>query len=321
MKKIILILSLMLPSFSSFSAETKTSRNDEMCKFIARKQGIVCENGWIYAIKKDELRDQEEYFGTIFDTNHKHNENMMLTVRSGDNKSMYMVSLTMGDGDFLFCREKDNCKLKARFDDGDIFDVNYVKNSNGKSAYIFTRPFLVALEKSSKIVLEIATGEKKEAQFVFHYKRIRWGGISKNKERFFITKLAGVDFTKKITDKNIISQSKPDGYGGNYIVVNNNSLFVNSGIQGNEVLLFNSGYPTGMVFSSDTSCKTINKFIEMQRGVSGVEGDGQTKWEKEDYDMGEGISTVITSPLEGNGCSVRFIYWANLFLTHTKYLF
>lgn len=63
MKKIILILSLMLLSFSSFSAEIF----NEGCRFTASQIGGICENGWIYVVNKDELRDTQDHRALLSD--------------------------------------------------------------------------------------------------------------------------------------------------------------------------------------------------------------------------------------------------------------
>lgn len=93
----------MLISFSSFSAETRLSKNDEGCRFVASKMGGVCENGWIYVTKKDELRGTQEYLAFLFDekSSRLNKEDIaVLEVASEDNKKMDMASLSLGKDSF-----------------------------------------------------------------------------------------------------------------------------------------------------------------------------------------------------------------------------
>ncbi|EJP5182670.1 hypothetical protein NT945_003994 [Salmonella enterica] len=175
MKKIILILSLMLLSFASFSAETSSSRNNEMCKFIANKQGGVCENGWIYVVNKDELRGTQNYLAFLFDkksTRANKEDIAALEVASEDNKKMDIASLTLGKDSFTCdMKKKSFCEALMRVNDGEVF-VFYYFTLNDDNRIAYFRPSL--FEHAHKIVIEIPTKENKKRQFVFYAGDIKW---------------------------------------------------------------------------------------------------------------------------------------------------
>ncbi|EEI4448007.1 hypothetical protein G0S15_001377 [Salmonella enterica] len=175
MKKIILILSLMLLSVTSFSAETKSSKNDEGCRFTASQIGGTCENGWIYVTKRDELRGTQEYLAFLFDEkpSRLNKEDIaVLEVASEDNKKMDMASLSLGKDSFTCdMKKKTFCKALMRVNDGEIF-VFYYFMLNGDNKIAYFRPGL--FEHAHKIVIEIPTSENKKRQFVFYAGDIKW---------------------------------------------------------------------------------------------------------------------------------------------------
>ncbi|EBP4581688.1 TPA: hypothetical protein G8R56_004038 [Salmonella enterica] len=173
MKKIILILSLMLLSFSSFSAETRSSRNDEECRFVASQIGGICENGWAYAIKKDELRDTQDYRALLLNEKSSRlnrNDIAVLVVHSEDNKKMRGASLDLNNDTFV-CEAKKVCSGLIRINDGEIFVFYYFTlPDDNHIAYFKANPF----KKAQKIVIEIPTKENKKRQFVFYAGDIKW---------------------------------------------------------------------------------------------------------------------------------------------------
>ncbi|EBW4116563.1 hypothetical protein L2D25_02250 [Salmonella enterica subsp. enterica serovar Muenchen] len=176
MKKIIFILALTLISFSSFSsAETKSSKNDEGCRVVASQIGGVCENGWVYVTKKDELRGTQEYLAFLFDEkpSRLNKEDIAaLEVASEDNKKMDMASLFLGKDSFTCdMKKKTFCKALMRVNDGEIF-VFYYFMLNGDNKIAYFRPSL--FEHAHKIVIEIPTSENKKRQFVFYAGDIKW---------------------------------------------------------------------------------------------------------------------------------------------------
>ncbi|EBC1279571.1 hypothetical protein G6T08_003513 [Salmonella enterica] len=175
MKKIIFILALTLISFSSFSsAETKFSKNDEGCRVVASQTGGVCENGWIYVTKKDELRGTQEYLAFLFDEKPSRlnkGDIEVLAVASED-KKMDMASLSLGKDSFTCdMKKKTFCKALVRVNDGEIFVFYYfMLNGDNKIAYFRSDLF----EHAHKIVIEIPARKNKKRQFVFYAGDIKW---------------------------------------------------------------------------------------------------------------------------------------------------
>ncbi|HCL5312110.1 TPA: hypothetical protein N2G38_004484 [Salmonella enterica] len=168
MKRIIFVLSLMLISFTSFSAETKSSKNDEECRFIASQVGGICENGWIYVTKKDELRGTQDYRALVSDKTHA-----VFIAYSTDNKKTDIASLNLSNDSFV-CNMKENsyCRALMRVNDGDIFAVSYFTLGNDNKIAYFKSPRIAS---AYKIVIEIPTKENKKRQFVFSSGALKWG--------------------------------------------------------------------------------------------------------------------------------------------------
>ncbi|EAM9431046.1 TPA_asm: hypothetical protein G0G78_13730 [Salmonella enterica] len=173
MRKVIFILSLMLLSVTSFSAETRSSKNNEECRFIASQIGGICENGWAYAIKKDELRGDQDYRALLLNEKSSRlnrNDIAVLMVYSKDNKKMGGASLDLNKDTFV-CEAKKVCNGLIRINDGEIFVFYYFTLSdNDHVAYFKSGLF----ENAHKIVIEIPIKENKKRQFVFYAGDIKW---------------------------------------------------------------------------------------------------------------------------------------------------
>ncbi|HAG2208941.1 TPA: hypothetical protein G8V49_001154 [Salmonella enterica] len=169
MKKIILILSLMLLSFSSFSAEIF----NEGCRFTASQIGGICENGWIYVVNKDELRDTQDHRALLSDEESSRlnrKDITILVVYSKDNKKMTGVSLNLNNDSFV-CEVKAFCDGLIRVNDGEIFVFYYFTLSDNNHIAYF-KPNL--FENAHKVVIEIPTKKNKKRQFVFSAGVIKW---------------------------------------------------------------------------------------------------------------------------------------------------
>ncbi|ENU7738316.1 hypothetical protein ACE3YX_005005 [Salmonella enterica] len=171
MKKIILILSLMLLSFFSFSAEIF----NEGCRFIASQIGGICENGWIYVVNKDELRDTQEHRALLFDEESSRlnrKDISVLVVYSENNKKMDIASLSLGKDSFTCdMKKKTFCKALMRVNDGEVF-VFYYFTLNGDNKIAYFKPSL--FEHAHKILIEIPTKGNKKRQFIFSAGVIKW---------------------------------------------------------------------------------------------------------------------------------------------------
>ncbi|EJB2593963.1 hypothetical protein NUR12_001084 [Salmonella enterica] len=173
MRKVIFILLLILLPFASFSAETRSSKNNEECRFIASQIGGVCENGWVYAIKKDALRDTQGYRALLFNKKSSRlnkNDIAVLMVYSEDNKKMTGVSLHLNNDAFV-CEAKTVCDGLIRVNDGEIF-VFYYFTLPDDSHIAYFKPNL--FENAHNIVIELPTKKNKKRQFLFSAGVIKW---------------------------------------------------------------------------------------------------------------------------------------------------
>ncbi|EBW8394027.1 hypothetical protein A3X38_14830 [Salmonella enterica subsp. enterica serovar Florida] len=173
MKRVIFMLALTFLSFSSFSAETRSSKNNEECRFAASQIGGICENGWAYAIKEDELRDTQEYRALLFDEKSSRlsrDDITVLVVYSEDNKKMDMASLNLNNDAFV-CEAKAFCDGLIRVNDGEIFVFYYFTfPDNNHIAYFKPNLF----ENAHKIVIELPAKKNKKRQFLFSAGVIKW---------------------------------------------------------------------------------------------------------------------------------------------------
>ncbi|EBH9104711.1 hypothetical protein EIT96_14250 [Salmonella enterica subsp. enterica serovar Colindale] len=306
MKRIILISLLMLISFSSFSAETKSSKNDERCRFIASKIGGVCDNGWGYINHADEMRGGELDKAYLEERDHKG-----LLELFSDKDERYAVDLNIYDAVSCGKEPAGLCVGRVKFDNSSVHDFNFVfaNNKDGNSSYIRipSLAFAAALQKSRKMVIELSTVKASKSQFVFLIpKPLKWKVVSDENKKEFNTTIGSVDFEANSNYKNVTK-------------VKELKLLSDKSIRGSGVLFSEKGSPTHLIFVTyNEGCTKLENLIKKNKGYEGkIDKKGMLSWEGiYNGDFFPNDLSKIRLAKDGGSCIMTFFYMPNVYTSH-----
>lgn len=306
MKKIIFILSLMLLSFTSFSAETGSLKNDERCRFVASRVGGVCDNGWIYVNHEDEIRGGELDEAYLEERDHKG-----LLELFSDKDERYAIDLHLRDIVACGAGGKGLCVGRVKFDNSSVHDFNFVyaNHKDGNSSYIRipSLAFAAALLKSSKMVIELPTAKASKSQFVFLIpKLLKWKVVSDENKKEFNTAIGSVDFQVNSNYKDLTEFKEL-------------KLLSDKSIPGSGVLYSEKGSPTHLIFVTyNEGCAKLESLIKKNKGHEGrIDKKGMLSWEGiYNGDFYPNDLSKIWLAKDGGLCIMTFFYMPNVYTSH-----
>ncbi|EHB2430976.1 hypothetical protein JYH61_000065 [Salmonella enterica] len=306
MKKIIFILALTLISFSSFSAETESSKNDERCRFIASKIGGVCENGWVYINHADEMRGGELDEAYLEERDHKG-----LLELFSDKDERYAVDLNLYDAVSCGKEPAGLCVGRVKFDNSGVHDFNFVyaNHKDGDSSYIRipSLAFATALQKSRKMVIELPTVKASKSQFVFLIpKLLKWKVVTDENKKEFNTTIGSVDFEANSNYKDVTEFKEL-------------KLLSDKSIPGSGVLFSEKGSPTHLIFVTyNEGCAKLENLIKKNKGHEGkIDKKGMLSWEGiYNGDFYPNDLSKIWLAKDGGSCIMTFFYMPNVYTSH-----
>lgn len=306
MKKVILILSLMLLSVTSFSAEIGSSKNDERCRFVASRIGGVCENGWVYINHADEMRGGELDEAYLEERDHKG-----LLELFSDKDERYAVDLNLRD--IVACGEgrKGLCVGRVKFDNSGVHDFNFIyvnhKENNDSYIRIYSLAFAAALQKSREMVIELPTAKASKSQFVFLIPNpLKWKIVSDENKKEFNTIIGSIDFAMNGNYKDVTEFKEL-------------KLLSDKTIPGSGGLFSEKGSPTHLIFVTyNKGCSKLESLIKKNKGHEGkIDKKGILSWDSiYNNDFYPNDLSKIWLAKDGDSCIMTFFYMPNVYTSH-----
>ncbi|AHF77893.1 Phage protein [Sodalis praecaptivus] len=189
-------------------------------------------DAWDYKETKDEMRGVREYSAYLESLNSKE---FQFPYNGGSKLSIVMISqddkITKKSGFFLtkgqfFCQQEDNCKAHAKFDNGNIIELNLRigKDNSNVAAVEEPRGFAESIYLSKTMIVEVPVYREGPTQFKFNLDGSKWRGAPENLP--FVT-LVGTYPFGKLTNELVLNlkNGKQKNNGESCFVLQKEELF------------------------------------------------------------------------------------------------
>ena len=135
---------------------------------------------WEYRNKNDQMRGTPSRFAESTSTN---KVNFAAPYAGGSTLELMLRERSQGGLNILFVISKgqfqcaSGCKFFAKFDEGKIYEISATGSSSGSADSIFVEdeaPFLEALRRSKKLIVEMEFYQEGSKQFTFNTTGLKW---------------------------------------------------------------------------------------------------------------------------------------------------